>query len=84
MVETAARDERLVRQTSLAGEGRALGFGFARYKNIASFAAVVAEVEVDEEVRLKRIWCAADAGLVITPDGAATRSKAASSRARAS
>ena len=51
-------------------EGRARGFGFARYKNIASFAAVVAEVEVDEEVRLKRIWCAADAGLVITPDGA--------------
>ena len=52
------------------GEGRARGFGFARYKNIASFAAVVAEVEVDEEVRLKRIWCAADAGLVISPDGA--------------
>jgi CO/xanthine dehydrogenase Mo-binding subunit len=52
------------------GEGRALGFGFARYKNIASFAAVVAEVEVDEEVRLNRIWCAADAGLVISPDGA--------------
>jgi CO/xanthine dehydrogenase Mo-binding subunit len=51
-------------------EGRARGFGFARYKNIASFAAVVAEVEVDEEVRLKRVWCAADAGLVITPDGA--------------
>lgn len=25
---------------------------------------------MDEEVRLKRIWCAADAGLVITPDGA--------------
>ena len=51
-------------------EGRARGFGFARYKNIAAFAAVVAEVEVDEEVRLKRVWCAADAGLVITPDGA--------------
>jgi CO/xanthine dehydrogenase Mo-binding subunit len=51
-------------------EGRARGFGFARYKNIASFAAVVAEVEVAEEVRLKRVWCAADAGLVISPDGA--------------
>jgi len=47
-----------------------LGFGFARYKNIASYAAVVVEVEVEEEVRLKRVWCAADAGLVITPDGA--------------
>ena len=51
-------------------DGVARGFGFARYKNIASFAAVVAEVEVDEEVRLKRVWCAADAGLVISPDGA--------------
>jgi CO/xanthine dehydrogenase Mo-binding subunit len=27
-------------------------------------------VEVEEEVRLKRVWCAVDAGLVITPDGA--------------
>jgi CO/xanthine dehydrogenase Mo-binding subunit len=51
-------------------EGRARGFGFGRYKNIAAFAAVVAEVEVDEEVRLERVWCAADAGLVISPDGA--------------
>jgi CO/xanthine dehydrogenase Mo-binding subunit len=47
-----------------------LGFGFARYKNIASYAAVVAEVDVQEEVRVKRVWCAVDAGLVIAPDGA--------------
>jgi nicotinate dehydrogenase subunit B len=57
-----------------AGEGRegarARGMGFARYKNIAAFAAVVAEVEIDREVRLARIWCCADAGLVISPDGA--------------
>jgi CO/xanthine dehydrogenase Mo-binding subunit len=52
------------------GEGRARGFGFARYKNLASYAAVVAEVEVAEDVHLKHIWCAADAGLVISPDGA--------------
>ncbi len=52
------------------GDGRALGIGFARYKNIASYAAVVAEVEVDEAVRLRKVWCVADAGLVITPDGA--------------
>jgi CO/xanthine dehydrogenase Mo-binding subunit len=52
------------------GRGAARGFGFARYKNIAAFAAVVAEVEVEEDVRLKRIWCCADAGLVINPDGA--------------
>ena len=69
VVETAARLSGWFERRDL-GEGRALGFGFARYKNIASFAAVVVEVEVNEDVRLKKIWCAADAGLVIAPDGA--------------
>jgi nicotinate dehydrogenase subunit B len=53
-----------------AGSGRGLGLGWARYKNKAAYAAVAVEVEVDQEVRLRRIWCAADAGLVINPDGA--------------
>jgi CO/xanthine dehydrogenase Mo-binding subunit len=53
-----------------SGTGRGRGIGFARYKNRAAYAAVVAEVEVDQEVRLHRVWCAADAGLVINPDGA--------------
>jgi CO/xanthine dehydrogenase Mo-binding subunit len=52
------------------GTGRGRGIGFARYKNLAAYAAVVAEVAVDESVRLLRVWCAADAGLVINPDGA--------------
>jgi CO/xanthine dehydrogenase Mo-binding subunit len=69
VVETAAQMSGWFDQRERV-EGRARGFGFARYKNIASFAAVVAEVEVDEEVRLRHIWCAADAGLVISPDGA--------------
>ncbi len=53
----------------VAGSGRGLGMGWARYKNRAAYAAVVAEVEVDQEVRLRRVWCAADAGLVVNPDG---------------
>ena len=58
-------------QSGLAsGTGRGRGIGFARYKNMAAYAAVVAEVEVDEEVRLTQVWCACDAGLVINPDGA--------------
>ena len=52
------------------GTGRGRGFGFARYKNLAAYAAIVAEVEADETIRLTRVWCAADAGLVINPDGA--------------
>ncbi len=53
-----------------SGTGRGRGIAFARYKNMAAYAAVVAEVEVEESVRLVRVWCAADAGLVINPDGA--------------
>jgi nicotinate dehydrogenase subunit B len=53
-----------------SGTGKGRGIGFARYKNMAAYAAVVAEVEVDETVRVLRVWCAADAGLVINPDGA--------------
>jgi nicotinate dehydrogenase subunit B len=56
-----------------AREGRARGFGFARYKNRAAYAAVVAEVEVGDEVRVTRVWTAVDAGLVINPDGAANQ-----------
>jgi len=53
-----------------AGTGKGRGIGFAQYKNRAAYAAVVAEVEVDETVRLLRVWCAADGGLIVNPDGA--------------
>ena len=52
------------------GTGTGLGMGFAQYKNRSAYAAVVAEVEVDRDVRLRRVWCAADGGLIVAPDGA--------------
>ena len=52
------------------GTGRGRGIGFAKYKNRAAYAAVVAEVEAGEAVRVTRVWCAADGGLIINPDGA--------------
>jgi nicotinate dehydrogenase subunit B len=52
------------------GAGKGLGLGFARYKNRAAYAAVVAAVTVEEIVRVDRVWCVADAGLVVNPDGA--------------
>jgi CO/xanthine dehydrogenase Mo-binding subunit len=52
------------------GTGKGRGFGFAMYKNRAAYCAVVADVEVGEAVRVTDVWCAADAGLVINPDGA--------------
>jgi nicotinate dehydrogenase subunit B len=50
-------------------EGRGLGIGFARYKNDGCYVAVVAEVEVGDELMLRKVWAAVDAGLVINPDG---------------
>jgi len=52
------------------GAGR--GFGFARYKNLAGYAAVACEVAVDREtgrVRMVRAVAAADSGEAVNPDG---------------
>jgi CO/xanthine dehydrogenase Mo-binding subunit len=51
------------------GSGKGLGMAFARYKNSAAYCAVAAAVTVDEAVRVDRVWCVADAGLVVNPDG---------------
>jgi nicotinate dehydrogenase subunit B len=58
------------REDAPIGTGWAKGLAFSRYKNRAAYLALVAEVEVEEEVRLHHVWCALDAGLVINPDGA--------------
>lgn len=46
-----------------------LGIGFARYKDKGAYCAVVAEVAVDHEVRVRRLTIAVDVGLVVNPDG---------------
>jgi len=51
------------------GESRGHGIAFAKYKNLGAYCAVVAEVEVDREVRVKRLLLAVDVGLIINPDG---------------
>ncbi|MEI7805270.1 MAG: molybdopterin cofactor-binding domain-containing protein [Hyphomicrobiales bacterium] len=53
-----------------AGTGRGRGIGFSRYKNRAAYSAVVVELEVDETIRLREVWCSTDAGLIVNPDGA--------------
>jgi CO/xanthine dehydrogenase Mo-binding subunit len=57
------------RQREKGNDGRGRGIGFARYKNLAAYAAVLVEVEIAEEVIVKRAWAAIDAGLAINPDG---------------
>ena len=54
-------------------EGRGHGIGFARYKNLGAYCAVVAEVEAEREVRVRRLVIAVDVGLVVNPDGVANQ-----------
>lgn len=52
------------------GDGtRGMGIGFARYKNIGDYVAVVAEVAVAESVRVVRAVAAIDCGRIVNPDG---------------
>ncbi len=55
------------------GDGKTgRGFSFAKYKNLAVYVAVVADIEVDRasgQISVKRAWAAADAGLAVSPDG---------------
>ena len=48
---------------------RGRGIGFARYKNLSAYCAVVVEVEVTEKISLRRAIAAVDAGHVVNPDG---------------
>jgi CO/xanthine dehydrogenase Mo-binding subunit len=49
------------------------GVGFARYKNMGAYCAVVADVEAEAEVRVTRLTVAVDVGLVVNPDGVANQ-----------
>ena len=50
-------------------DGRGHGVGFAKYKNLGAYCAVVAEVEVSHEVKVHRLVVAVDVGLAVNPDG---------------
>ncbi len=52
-----------------ADGARGRGIGFARYKNLGCYVAVVTEVDVEAELRVTRAWAAVDVGLVVNPDG---------------
>jgi CO/xanthine dehydrogenase Mo-binding subunit len=52
-----------------APEGTGRGIGFARYKGVGAYCAVVAEVEAESDVRVRRLTIAVDVGRVVNPDG---------------
>jgi nicotinate dehydrogenase subunit B len=51
------------------GGNQGRGIGFARYKNLAGYMAMIAEVELGETLRVNRVWSAVDVGQTINPDG---------------
>jgi nicotinate dehydrogenase subunit B len=52
-----------------AQDGVGYGIGFSRYKNTGAYCAAVAEVEVGEDIRVRKLTLAVDVGEAINPDG---------------
>lgn len=50
-------------------DGSALGIGFARYKAIGAYCAVVARVDAEQDIAVPQLTIAVDVGRVINPDG---------------
>jgi nicotinate dehydrogenase subunit B len=70
-IEAAA--QRAGWQPNARGDGtRGRGFAFARYKNLACYVAIVADIAVDRasgHVRVTRAVAAVDVGQIVNPDG---------------
>jgi nicotinate dehydrogenase subunit B len=58
-------------ENGISGEGRGRGMAFSRYKNRATYAAVIVDLHVERssgQIRLERVVIAADAGQIVNPD----------------
>ena len=80
VIEAAAKKAgwapRARRDEGIGSMLRGRGIGFAKYKNLMAYCAVIAEVQVDREsgiVQVTRAWSAVDAGLSVNPDGVANQ-----------
>ncbi len=57
---------------AIGGVLKGRGIGFAQYKNLACYCAVIVDIAVDTRsgvVRIEKAWSTAEAGLIINPDG---------------
>jgi CO/xanthine dehydrogenase Mo-binding subunit len=54
-------------------DGFGRGLGFARYKGTSAYCAIIAEIEALDEIVVRKLWIAADAGETVNPDGAANQ-----------
>jgi nicotinate dehydrogenase subunit B len=75
VVETVARKADW-KPGEKSGGMRGRGIGFAKYKNLATYVAVIADVEVDPasgRVAVPRAFAAVDSGQIVNPDGLANQ-----------
>jgi nicotinate dehydrogenase subunit B len=60
-------------EPGIKGDGtRGRGISFVRYETVKTYIALIADIVVDRAssaIRVERVTAAADAGLIITPDG---------------
>jgi nicotinate dehydrogenase subunit B len=79
VIEAVAKKAGWKPGTNLAAGNNAMqgrGVGFAKYKNLATYVAVIADVAVDAKtgiIRVQRLAAVADAGLIINPNGLANQ-----------
>ena len=66
VIEAAARR---AKWKPAKADGTGYGIGFSRYKNTGAYCAAVAEVEVGEDIRVRKLTLAVDVGEAINPDG---------------
>lgn len=72
MAHWKTSQEKLSNDNKSKYEKRGRGIGFAKYKNMAIYCAVVTDVVVNTQtarIRVERAYSAVDAGLIINPDG---------------
>jgi CO/xanthine dehydrogenase Mo-binding subunit len=67
VIEAAMKAAGSRKQDEAGTFGRGIGFG--RYKNASAYCAVIADIEVAEKIRVRRVFAAVDAGEVVNPDG---------------
>ncbi|MDP4593971.1 MAG: molybdopterin-dependent oxidoreductase, partial [Beijerinckiaceae bacterium] len=67
VIKAAAR--RMGWDTRKKKDGTGYGIAYAKYKNLGAWCAVIAEVEAEKDIAVKRLTIAIDAGEVINPDG---------------
>lgn len=68
-VVQAAADKAGWKRSAKGDSSRGMGIGFARYKNIGDYVAVVAEVAVGDTIQVLRVVAAIDCGRVVNPGG---------------